>query len=171
MKEERVQRMSMHRAIWSTENKRDTEIYEEQSWKAEVSVDPELRSMLTWHLPLLRFLRKFTYRVWSWQGWASSVIHCPFSHVVYPFANSHDWTQKASDSNGSFKCNDKRSHVFWTLLVGTYGVNNRWHPLNDTEPAHFCFRRSFKVTAVAQHWKAYAVMYIMPLPFSVPHKE
>lgn len=88
-----------------------------------------------------------------------------------PFANSHDWTQKASDVNGSFKRSDKRSHALWTLLVGTYGVNNRWHPVNDPEPAHFCFRRSFKMTAVAQHCEAYAVMYVMPILFSVPHKE
>lgn len=71
--------------------------------------------------------------------------------MVYPSANSDDQTQKASDDNGSFKCNSKKSHVFWTLVVGPYGVNNRWDPVNDTEPAHFCFRRSFKMTAVAQH--------------------
>lgn len=171
LKEQRVQEWVCTESFEVLKNKRDTDIYEEQPWKAEVCVDLGLRSVLTWHLPLLRFLTKFTHRVWSWQGWASSVIHYPSSHVVHLFANSHDRMQKASDGKGSFKCNDKRSHAFWTLLVGTYGVNNRWHPENDTEPAHFCFRRSFKMTAVAQHWEAYAVMYVMPLPFSVPYKE
>lgn len=99
-----------------------------------------IKVVLTWHLLLLRFLTKFTYRVWLRQGWASSVIHCPAFHVVYPSANSHDRTQKASDGNGSFKCNDKRNHAFWSLPVGSYGVNNRWYPVNDTEPAHFCFK-------------------------------
>lgn len=38
---------------------------------------------------------------------------CIFNHSLslFPcglfFANSYDWTQKASDVNGSFKCNDK----------------------------------------------------------------
>lgn len=161
----------MYRAIWSTENKRDTEIYEEQSWKTELSVDLGLRPLLTWDLPLLRRLIKIHL-----QGLIMTEVRI-LKHFLsllpcgLSFASSHDWTQKASDVHGSFKCNDRRSQTFWTLLAGTYGVNNRWHPVNDPGPAHFCFRRSFKMTAVAQHWEAYAVMYVKPILFSVPHKE
>lgn len=50
------------------------------------------------------------------------------------------------------------SHVFWTLLVGTYGVNNRRYPVNDIRASSFLFQKIIQMTAVAQHLKAYAVM-------------
>lgn len=117
------------RKPFEVSNIKERQIDEEQLWKAKVCVDKGLSLMFTEILHKIHLegliMTEVSITPFPLPTWFSFLpIHMTRFQMVMAVSNA------------------RLSHVAWTLIFGTYSVNNRWYPASDTEPGHFCLDHS-----------------------------